>query len=84
MNALAMPRVTLAEIKKGLNSCEKNGIPMSAVVLWADQVEEGDCYQTECGGVPGSVIMGVTYTINGEQEYGTLQFMPERISDIIN
>ena len=84
MSEDAGARVTLEEIRKGLDACVKNGIPLGASVLWADNVERGSVYQTEAGAVPGSVIMGITFLKDGEQQYGTLQFMPGRISDMIN
>lgn len=77
-------RVTLEEIRKGLNACEKNGVPMSAAVLWADNVETGSKYETEMGAVPGSVILGITFLKDGGREFGTLQFMPGKISEMMN
>lgn len=81
MSEFANLRVTLEEIRRGLAACERNGVPMSAAVLWADNVEIGSKYQLEMGAVPGSVIMGVTFVKDGGREYGTLQFMPGKISE---
>ena len=42
-------RATIGDLKKGINAAIKGGISEGAVIVWADQANEGDKYWEEFG-----------------------------------
>ena len=75
--------MTIKEIQKALETAVKNGVSEGAVVLWADMVQDGDRYCTECDAVPGSLLLGLEFFDKGQIERGTLQIQPSKLSDYI-
>ncbi len=77
-------RITLGEMKRGIDTLIRNGISEGSAVMWAVNVEEGDDYQEEYGAVPGSVLLGLEYIQNGELVRGTAALAPDKISKLMN
>lgn len=77
-------RVTLEEMRKGLDTAIRRGVSSAATILWADVANEGSAYCEEMDAVPGSLLLGVSFIKDGEIEYGTLQLQPSKISKFLN
>lgn len=77
-------RATIGDLKKGINAAIKGGISEGAVIVWADQANDGDKYCEELGVPNGTLLFGIEEMKDGEKKCGTLQIQPSRISDILN
>lgn len=77
-------KLTLGELKRGVDRAIQNGISEGAVILWSTVTNDGDCFCTECDAAPGSVLFGMQYFEDGDVITGTLQIQPDKISDILS
>ena len=77
-------RVTIGELKKGLDAAIKDGVSEGAVILWTEATWEGDEYCSRYHIVPGTVLFGLEYFEDGQVERGTLEIQPSKLSEKLN
>lgn len=77
-------RLTVGELAEGLNSAIKRGvIDKTAVILWAEQTNEGDEYCKELDVPNGTVLLGLEMLRNGNVERGTYSICPKKLHTYI-
>lgn len=75
-------RATLRDLKHGIDVAVKQGVDLDAVILWADQTNNGDRYSRE--GVPnGTILLGIEEHGKDGVLRGTLRIEPSMLSDIL-
>ena len=73
-------RLTVGELAETLSAAIKRGsLDKTAVILWAEQTNEGDEYCKEFDVPNGTVLLGLEMLKNGNVERGTYSICPKKL-----